>query len=257
MKQNYGWRKDLVHEDSRDFLFSAPRKLVEKLPEEVDWRKFDAPIRNQGNSGSCTGFSSAGSHQFLQIKEDPKTVFAPSGYFAYYNARVTEGSVNQDAGATIRDVVHGMVKQGITSEALWPSIDPQKVTVRPPVSAYQEAEKHQVLKYQSVPQTLEMMMACIAARYSMQFGIILHRSFESSQTAKTGIVKMPGWFDSKVGGHAMRAVGYSTKNKWFIVPNTWGTSWGDKGYCYIPFNYLLNPKLCSDIWQIMLVEEEV
>lgn len=37
------------------------------------------------------------------------------------------------------------------------------------------------------------------------------------------------------GNHAMTIVGW-TENHW-IVLNSWGTSWGDNGIAYIPFNY--------------------
>ena len=36
-----------------------------------------------------------------------------------------------------------------------------------------------------------------------------------------------------IGGHAMSIVGYTKKA--FIIRNSWGDNWGDKGYCYYPF----------------------
>lgn len=43
------------------------------------------------------------------------------------------------------------------------------------------------------------------------------------------------------GGHAMLCVGYSDPDRVFIVRNSWGPDWGDKGYCDIPYDYLVNP----------------
>jgi C1A family cysteine protease len=38
------------------------------------------------------------------------------------------------------------------------------------------------------------------------------------------------------GRHAMLIVGYT--GNFFIVKNSWGTDWGENGYCYIPKNVL-------------------
>jgi C1A family cysteine protease len=38
------------------------------------------------------------------------------------------------------------------------------------------------------------------------------------------------------GRHAMLMVGYT--GNFYIVKNSWGEDWGDKGYCYIPKNVL-------------------
>lgn len=63
----------------------------------------------------------------------------------------------------------------------------------------------------------------------------------------------------------MLAVGYSDRSNAFIVRNSWGEEWvnarrrdrlswgffqGDQGYCYIPYEYMTNPELCSDLWTI-------
>ena len=41
-------------------------------------------------------------------------------------------------------------------------------------------------------------------------------------------------------GHSMSIVGYDDTNKYFIVRNSWGKLWGDKGHCYIDYEYFSN-----------------
>ena len=44
--------------------------------------------------------------------------FTPSRLFIYYNERLVEGSVNQDAGAMIRDGIKTMSKVGVCPESV-------------------------------------------------------------------------------------------------------------------------------------------
>jgi hypothetical protein len=53
----------------------------------------------------------------------------------------------------------------------------------------------------------------------------------------------------------MLCVGYSDADKVFIVRNSWGESWGDRGYCYIPYDYMTNPDLNGDLWSIRRVSD--
>jgi len=51
----------------------------------------------------------------------------------------------------------------------------------------------------------------------------------------------------------MLAVGHDLGKGTFIVRNSWGTGWGDKGYCCIPFDYLADADLSADFWTIRQV----
>ena len=50
-------------------------------------------------------------------------------------------------------------------------------------------------------------------------------------------IHLPGEGASPDGSHAMCIVGYSIPNFHFIVKNSYGNSWGDQGYCTMPFEY--------------------
>ena len=79
------------------------------------------------------------------------------------------------------------------------------------------------------------------------FGIMVYSSFMSNTTAKNGIVSMPNTKSEKLlGGHCICMVGYDDSTQMFKCANSWGISWGDKGYFYIPYNYVTNPSLAND-----------
>jgi C1A family cysteine protease len=68
------------------------------------------------------------------------------------------------------------------------------------------------------------------------------------------VLSLPGPKEKLLGGHAVLAVGYDNAKQVFIVRNSWGTSWGQKGYFTMPYAYLTDSSLADDIWTIRLIE---
>ena len=86
----------------------------------------------------------------------------------------------------------------------------------------------------------------LALGFPVPFGATLYPAFED--VGSDGKVPMPE--GTSIGGHAMLIVGYDLLKQVYIVRNSWGTDWGDKGYCYFPCGYLENPNLADDFWVI-------
>ncbi len=80
----------------------------------MDLRPECPSVYDQGQLGSCTGNGIAGAIEFDQKKQGTAE-YTPSRLFIYYNERVIEGTVNQDAGAQIRDGIKAVVKLGAPS----------------------------------------------------------------------------------------------------------------------------------------------
>jgi len=251
-RRKWGWKKDKP--DSRDKFLCFSTETKAMTPRLVDLRdKQNFEIYNQGMLGSCTANALGAAFQYEQVRQGLQS-FTPSRLFIYWNERNAEGNVDEDAGAYIRDGIKVMVQYGVCDEALWPYIE-SKFTEKPSEKAYAEAEKSQVLEYARVNQTLEDMKACLAAGYPIVFGFVVYSSFQCCWTALTGKMTMPGCCgDVAMGGHAVQACGYDDDRKVFIVRNSWGKTWGDKGHFYMPYDYILNPDLAQDFWCIRAVE---
>jgi C1A family cysteine protease len=244
-KHQFGWIPDIP--DHRDYMFSAIYRAIPKLPASVDLRGICSPVEDQKALGSCTANSLVGALEYLERKDGvPFTDL--SRLFVYYNERVIEHTVASDSGAMLRDGIKTLAKQGVCSEKNWPYVI-AKFKNKPTKACYVEAGAHLITSYQRL-QTLDDMRSCLAAGYPFIFGFTVYASFESSQVAKTGVVPMPASGEAVLGGHAVVAVGYKNSTKRFIARNSWGTSWGQKGYFTIPYNYLTNPQLATDMWTV-------
>ena len=241
-KFKYGWKAPISRpEGIRNYRDVKPMDAV--LPISVDLRPKDAPIYDQGQVGSCVGNATCGAIQFIQPE------LTPSRLFAYYNARKIEGTTDEDAGCCVHDCIQGVVTNGICSETDWPYIE-DNATVTPSNQSYIDAKKDLITEYFAI-ETIEEIKQCLAAGFPVIYGITLHESFESDEVASTGIVPEPKKHEEILGGHGMELVGYDDSdpdNPIFIDRNSWGTVWGQSGYCKIPQKMVM--KWGSDFWTI-------
>ena len=264
----FGWRPDMPDHRDHTVTFNkveAPshiKKKVEGAKELIDLRPMNGgfPIFDQGHLGSCTANALAAAFHFTLHKmtvENHKDFadFTPSRLFIYYNERLVEGSVNQDAGAMIRDGIKTMSKVGVCPESVWKYDDQHDFFKQQPSDkAYELAQKCKVVGYARVAQDLSQFKACLKSGYPFVFGFAVLTSFQTAEVARTGKMVMPQPTDQQLGGHAVTAVGYDDFKQCFIVRNSWGEGWGDKGYFYMPYEYMCHPALASDFWAINWVE---
>eukprot|EP00446_Apocalathium_sp_SHHI-4_P029022 CAMPEP_0177237876 /NCGR_PEP_ID=MMETSP0367-20130122/46229_1 /TAXON_ID=447022 ORGANISM="Scrippsiella hangoei-like, Strain SHHI-4" /NCGR_SAMPLE_ID=MMETSP0367 /ASSEMBLY_ACC=CAM_ASM_000362 /LENGTH=289 /DNA_ID=CAMNT_0018688897 /DNA_START=64 /DNA_END=933 /DNA_ORIENTATION=+ len=248
-----GWQRDLP--DFRDKILALPEHNKSKLPPQVDLRPAEHfEIYDQGHLGSCTANAIGAAFHYALVKEGI-TDFRPSRLFIYYNERAMEGSEGTDAGAMIRDGIKSVHKIGVCSESEW-AYDIEKFTVQPPSSAYTQAANEKASEYARVPQTLADMKACINEGFPFVFGFMVFSSFMTEQVKSSGYMTMPSLYDSLLGGHAVTAFGYDDEKKHFIIRNSWGEEWGDKGYFYMPYDYISHPLLVQDPWTIQFVQSK-
>src|SRR5664279_4852571 len=141
----YGWMPQFP--DARDLTY---RPETVKLPQQVDLRSLFPKPYDQGQLGSCTSNAIAGLLEYVRRVEG-ETDFIPSRLFIYYYERLLEGTVSSDSGATLRDGIKVVAKQGAPNEADWP-YDITKFKNAPSAKVVSEAVTFEAIQYQAVPQ---------------------------------------------------------------------------------------------------------
>ena len=257
-KQWYGWIPDAP--DFRDAYLAGP---TVKPAKETDLETiFHVPMVSQKDAGACVGHGTERCARFARFKNGLLD-WPGSRLYTYYNARRLEGETAVDNGAQIRDGIKGIVKWGISHEILWP-YDTAKVTLEPTARAYKDGELNQAIRYQRVPQTPDSIRGVLTAGWPIIFGQTLYESFESDAVTRTGIVPVPASNESVVGRHCMVLWGHQTSTELYKVANSWWDEddnadpmWGDRGFCFMPFELIHNPDITCDLWAITGVEDSL
>ena len=241
--------------DDRDILHTYDLPFWKPLAKSVDLAKLFWSHEDQMSHGSCVTFGSIDNLRFAKFAEkdnDPPNVDL-SHFYLYYYGRKLEGSLPEDAGLQIRDAFKLLAKQGCCTDASYPYVDANFNAV-PPATLDMEAAKYKVLSYKRINMTLRAIKVGLMEGFPVCLGFKVFESMMSADVKKTGIIPMPGFLDSLLGGHCINVIGFNDgdslsaiPNGYFRIRNSWGGSWGAGGDGFLPFGYVLEG-LCQDGW---------
>lgn len=249
MKRLYNRVKD--KHDPRDHKYSAAAPI--DIPDQIDLRPGCSPVEDQGELGSCTAHAIVGALEYDENKQREQPIRL-SRLFVYYGERGLEGTLTEDSGAEIRDGIKVIAQLGTCNETLCPYVE-ENFKLKPSLEAYNDALKHKAIAYRRVNQTEDDLLHALASGYPIAFGIYVYDSLESDEVAASGLVPMPDVNKEEcLGGHAVLIVGYDRIKRLFIIRNSWGSGWGENGYFYLPFDYVLSPDLAEDFWSVTSIE---
>jgi C1A family cysteine protease len=265
LRRRLGARRD--RPDPNDTAYTPPPTMDgEERPSSVDLRGQFPPVYDQGRIASCTANALAAAIVFCRGKHAQLPAFEPSRLFIYYNERALAGDIANDAGASMRDGITTLAKQGVAPESLWtyddtPATTPggpfpagAKPAQQPPAAAYDLAVLFETLSSQRLRNNLDDMKACLAEGYPFTLGIVVYPSFMSAPQQQATVTPLPGPDEQPLGEHVVLAVGYDDAKAWMICRNSWGPAQGEDGYFYLPYAYIENRHRIGDLWSVRTVE---
>jgi len=217
MKRMLGFKKDQYAQKKIKVLDES------NLADEVDWTTKGAvtPVKNQGQCGSCWSFSTTGAVE--------GAMFQKTGTLASYSEQQLvdcSGSFgNMGCNGGLMDSAFQYIEQNpleLESEYPYTAMDGScKATGKGTglVADY----------FDVTPNSVAQLKAAIAKGPT---SVAIEADQFSFQAYTSGVITKGCGTNLD---HGVLAVGYGTLNgvDYFLVKNSWGASWGDKGYVRI------------------------
>jgi hypothetical protein len=219
-------------------------------------REYPVPIRDQGRTNRCGGFSGVSGLELLDYKQSLNSALQGelpsltplSANDLYWGARP---DTSKDSGVFMRDLMKAMQKRGACELRYWkdhesPLRQPNfsKDAPRRKINAYERV----ITKYPNVAiRDVEYILS--VEKLPLWVGVQLFDKV-ISKARHDGVMSLPQR-DKSIGGHAMYLCGWKRikRKEYFISPNSWGAALGDQGVYYIPVEYIYEG-LMLDIWTV-------
>ncbi|XP_069074634.1 cathepsin K-like [Pleurodeles waltl] len=200
-----------------------------QIPDSIDYRKkgYVTPVRNQGQCGSCWAFSSVGALEGQLKRTTGKLVdLSPQNLVDCVKENDgCGGGYMTNAFAYVRD------NKGIDSEVAYPYIGQDEQC------RYDTTGRAAKCKgFKEIPVGSEKVLKKAVARVG-PVSVGIDAGLSSFQFYSEGV-----YYDPECNGtdinHAVLVVGYGIqkKAKHWIVKNSWGEDWGNKGYILMARN---------------------
>lgn len=225
--------------DSRDFIYKA---VVGEIPLPSSFMQEKGEILNQGDFPTCYAFAGAGIKNRQERINYPSRKYSLSPLFIVKECKKIDGLTEQE-GSYPRCVMQILKDIGICNESTFPYSLMKYPLPSIPDSAYLETDQFKVGAYARI-QTLSEIKTAICKNSPVLSGVYVTDSFLNPESG--GFIGLPE--GNMLGGHAIIFDGYDddmihtysngkTLKGFVRLPNSWGTSWGDGGHGYLPYDF--------------------
>ncbi len=227
------------------------------LPSAVDLTPHLPPVGNQGNYGTCVawavGYNLKSSMNAIDANETGQTLASPSKQgspsFLYTAVPDREKSANC-AGMQFEPAFEVMRTKGLATLADVPYSKLGDCTNQFYNTAWEAgAANNKIQGFRRIEGTVTSIKKTLNDKLPIAFGAELGEAF--MKWRGDGVINANGNIDPNAqhGRHAMVIIGYDDAkgaSGAFRVVNSWDVSWGDRGFIWIDYNFLVNEMAIRD-----------
>lgn len=215
-----------------------------ELPPNVDLRESWWSVGDQELTGSCVGWAVAdGIMRYLLVSAGLLKQDIPlSTRFVWMASKETDEFADrpetflEQAGTSLKAAADVCRKFGLALDDELPFHLDGAMYLKDPRLFYASASQRRAQSYFNAGKNLEVWKRAIVDGFPILVGLNVDSAWDSAAKTKGAIEK----FDPNTtrGGHAVAIVGYLDNGDYFIVRNSWGDLWGDKGFGYVSREYI-------------------
>lgn len=222
---------------------SAIAAPVAALPASVDLRTAWWGIGDQESTGSCVGWASTdGVARYHMVKAgklpqdgrlSPRCTWMASKETDEFTNRPQ--TFIEGAGTSLKAAMEFLRKYGSVPDSLLPFHVATAMYLGNEDTFYATAATRRIASYFNLAKNLTDWRTWLATHGPFMAALNVDATWDNAKATKG---KLDTFQPNTVrGGHAVCIVGYTT-DKRFIVRNSWGTGWGDKGFGYASEAYI-------------------
>ena len=203
-------------EDANDKSIKGHRFMA--TPATFSLKDYDTPIKDQGDCGSCVAFGSCATFEVTKkFFDQNKTELIDLS-----EADLFDGIGTCSAGSTLEKADSKLQNTGVCTEACWPYNGSKQ--------ACAATKSFKILAANRISSDAAA-KAAIAAGHAVQFAMDVNTDYFDVDSDK---VYSPEYGDY-AGGHCQSIIGYDDSMGAWLVKNSWGPTWGFKGYAWVAY----------------------
>jgi len=271
-KYKMGWKitcndksnnKILINNDkyyTNNINLNFDNKFKSKIKSKTKYNIYDKfpeyfpEIHEQGNMDTCVPTCISTLYYYNTFKQKNNIKFQISRLFLYYHVRKIYDELSDDNGSRIIDCLKILKNKGVPPE--FTHQYHEKFLYQEPSQLSNKLSKYcKLLGFAEIDRS--DIKKNLLLDYPVLCGIKIFNNFNNGDTIRTGYVKPISDDNDLIGGHSIIIVGYDDNKQNYIFLNSWGKTWGDNGFGYIPYNYINNYDYADEFFILTQVTDPI